>query len=57
MFDITAVEKEARAELAKEQSEAAKTKIKAKLQQISNAEKVLANLKQEYTYLLQDIGK
>lgn len=55
-FDIKAAEAEAKKEIAKEQAEAAKTKIKAKLQAIANAECIVANLRLEYETLLQDIG-
>lgn len=57
MFNVKAVEKEAKDELAKEQSAAAKARIKGKLAQIANAEKVLANLKAEYDEIIMDIGK
>jgi len=56
MFDIKAVEKEAKAELAKEQGEAAKKKIKVKLKEIASARTVVQNLEAEYTLLLADIG-
>lgn len=56
MFDITAAEKAAREELAKEASEAAKIKIKGKLKAIAASEAVTANLKREYEVLLREIG-
>lgn len=56
MFDINKVEAEAKAELAKEQGEKAKAKIKAKLKQIEDAKRILANLQGEYDVLLSDIG-
>ena len=56
MFDIKKVEAEARAELAKEQGEKAKSQIKAKLMQIANMEKALANAREEYRVLLVDVG-
>lgn len=56
LFDIKAVEADAKAELQKEASEKARGKIKAKLREIAAAEKIVANLRGEYNVLLQDIG-
>lgn len=56
MFDINAVEKEAKAELAKDRADKAKGRIKEKLRQIAAAEQIVTNLKGEYTLLLKDIG-
>jgi hypothetical protein len=56
MLDITEVEKQAREELAKEQGEKAKSKIKDKLKQISAARQIVANLEHEYEVLLREIG-
>jgi hypothetical protein len=56
MFDITNIEKEARAELAEELGKSAKQKIKAKLREINMAERALTNMRQEYQVLLRDIG-
>lgn len=56
MFDVKAVQAEAEKELAKEQSEAAKSKIKAKLKQIAASKAVTANLEREYAGLLAEIG-
>jgi hypothetical protein len=56
VFDVKKVEAEARAEISKEQGEAAKKKIIGKLRQIAQAEAVVANLRLEYEALLRDIG-
>lgn len=56
MFDIKQVEAEAQKELAAEKATAAKSKIKSKLAQIAQAEKVVENLRDEYAVLLRDIG-
>lgn len=56
MFDVKAVQAEAEKELAKEQSEAAKGKIKTKLKQIASSRAVTANLEREYEVLLAEIG-
>lgn len=56
MFDVSAVEKEAREELAKEMGAAAKTKIKASLRTIAMCEKALLNARQEHAALMRDIG-
>ena len=56
MFDVKQAEADAKKELAEETGKVAKKKIKAKLQGIASAEKVLANLKREYAVLLEDIG-
>lgn len=56
MFDIKKVETEAQAELAAEKATAAKAKIKAKLKQIADAERIVQNLRDEYGVLLRDIG-
>lgn len=56
MFDVKAVEKEAQAEIADEQSKRAKGLIKEKLRAIAAAEKAVANLKAEYAELLRDVG-
>lgn len=56
MFDIIAVEKEAKAEIAADRAQTAKKKIKDKLRQISAAEQVVSNLRGEYALLLKDIG-
>lgn len=55
MFDIKAAEKAAREEIAKEQSEGAKTKIKAHLRKIAQAREIVANLEREYEVLLRTI--
>ena len=44
MFDIKAIEREAKDELAKERATAAKSKIKKSLQAIAQADAVLRNL-------------
>lgn len=57
LIDIKAVEADARAEIQKEASERAKGKIKSKLREIANAEKIVANLRGEYAVLLAEIGE
>jgi hypothetical protein len=56
MFDIKAVEKQAAEELAEEKATVAKSKIKASLKNIANAERVLQNLRDEHAVILRDIG-
>jgi hypothetical protein len=56
MFDIKAVEAEAKKELAEEQSKSAKGKIKAALKRIADAEAILRNAREEYEVLLRTIG-
>jgi hypothetical protein len=56
LIDITAIEKEAQEELAKEFGSAAKVKIKHSLRAIAMAEKALINLRAEHAVLLRDIG-
>ena len=56
MFDVNAAETEAKKELADEQSKEAKKKIKSKLKQIADAEKIVTNLRIEYDAILADIG-
>lgn len=56
MFDIKAVEQEAKDELAKEMGAQAKGKIKASLRTIAMAEKALLNARQEHEILMRDIG-
>ena len=56
MFDIKKIEEEARKEVAAEQADSAKAKIKAHLAKITAAKKVVANLELEYQALLADIG-
>lgn len=56
MFDIKKVEAEAQSELAAEKATAAKSKIKAKLKQIADAQRIVSNLQDEYGVLLRDIG-
>ncbi|WP_421849823.1 hypothetical protein [Oricola sp.] len=55
MFDIKAVEAEARKEIANKKAEDAKKKIKTALQRIEDAEAILRNAKEEYEVLLRDI--
>lgn len=54
MFDIKAVEAEAKAEIAKEQSLKAKDCIKASLRKIASAEAIVANLKREHEVILRE---
>lgn len=56
IIDITAIEAEARAELAVEQGKAAKAKLKSKLQQIAASRAVTANLEREYGVLLRTVA-
>lgn len=56
MFDIKKVQKEAEAEIREEMAKKAKDKIKAKLREIASAEKILANLRNEYEVLLREVG-
>lgn len=56
MFDIKKAEADAKAELAKEQAEGAKVKIKAKLKQIAASKEVTANLEREYEVLLREVA-
>lgn len=56
MFDIKTVEAEAKKEIADEKAKAAKTKIKAALKRIADAEAILRNAKDEYEVILRDIG-
>lgn len=56
MFDIKKVEAEALAEINTDRADKAKAKIKAKLQQIADAERIVSNLRDEYGVLLRDIG-
>lgn len=55
-FDVKSAQAEAERELAKEQAEAAKSKIKGKLKQIAAAKAVVSNLEREYAALLLEIG-
>lgn len=56
MFDISAVEAEAKKEIAEESAKAAKAKIKGKLHQIAAARSVVSNLEREYEVLLREVG-
>lgn len=56
LFDVNSIEAEVRKEIAEENSKLAKEKIKAKLLQISKAEKVLQTLNMEYKELLAEIS-
>jgi hypothetical protein len=56
MFDIKKVEAEALNELNAEKATAAKTKIKASLKRIADAERILQNARDEHAVLLRDIG-
>mgnify|MGYP001457266039 CR=1 FL=1 len=56
MFDIKAVEAEARKEIAEAQAAAAKSRIKDHLAKIAAAKKVVANLEREYEVLLAEVG-
>lgn len=56
MFDIKQIITEATGELAAEKATVAKSKIKAKLKQIADAERIVSNLRDEYAVLLRDLG-
>ncbi|MER8640981.1 hypothetical protein [Mesorhizobium sp. M1252] len=56
MFDIKKVEADAKAEIAEEKGRVAKTKIKAALKRIADAEAIVKNARDEYEVLLRDIG-
>jgi hypothetical protein len=56
MFDIKQIEADAKKEVAEEEGKAAKAAIKSKLQQISKARAVVANLEREYEVLLREVG-
>ena len=56
MFDVNEVQKQAEAEIAAEQSAAAKSRIKNHLLKLAAARKVVANLEAEYQVILADIG-
>lgn len=55
-FDIKAAQAEAEKEIAEEAMKAAKGKIKAHLQKIEAAKKVLVNLENEYAILLREVA-
>lgn len=57
MFDVKKVEEEARAEVAKEEGDKAKAKIKGSLKSIAAAKAVLSNLEREHEVLLRTIGE
>lgn len=57
MFDVNQVEKDAKAEVAKEAGDQAKTQIKSKLKAIAAARSVVANLEREYEILLKTIAE
>jgi hypothetical protein len=56
MFDVKDVQAEAEKEIAEERKTVAKARIKSKLREIAQAERIVANLRDEYAVLLQDIG-
>lgn len=56
MIDIKKVEEEAKAEVAKEKSEEAKRKVKAKLKAIEDSEKITRNLRRELEDIYAEIG-
>ncbi|MBT1154445.1 hypothetical protein J1C56_02450 [Aminobacter anthyllidis] len=57
MFDIKAVEAEAKKELNEERTKAAKAKLKAALKRIEDARAILRNAEDEYAVILRDITK
>lgn len=56
MFDIKAVEAEAKKEINEAKATEAKKKIKTKLKQIEDARAIVRNLEEEYQVLLRDIA-
>jgi hypothetical protein len=56
MFDVKAIEAEARKEVAKERADAAKKRLKAALEAVANAERILANARLGYDAVLKEIG-
>lgn len=56
MFDVSAAQKQAQEELAKEASDKAKGKIKEHLKKIASAKAIVANLEREYEVILKEIG-
>lgn len=56
MIDIKSIEEQARKELMDELSKSAVTKLKAKMREITMAERVLVNLRQELEVLKRDLG-
>ena len=56
MIDMDELLAEAEAEVDAERSKEVKTKLKASLRRISDAEKIVANLKAEHEVLLRDLG-
>ena len=57
LLDVKQVMKEAEEEVREEAAKEAKKKIKIALKAIADAEKILANAKQEYEVLIRDIGQ
>jgi hypothetical protein len=55
MIDIKALETEAQKELNEEVAKVARSKIKASLKRIQDAEKILANARLEHAALMRDI--
>jgi formate dehydrogenase assembly factor FdhD len=56
MIDIKTIEAEAQKELSEEVAKLARSKIKASLKRIQDAEKILANARLEHAALMRDIG-
>jgi hypothetical protein len=56
MIDINAVKSQARAEIAKENGEAAKAALVKKLRELDSAERIVANIKREIADLEQSIA-
>ena len=57
MFDVKAVQDEARKELMEERATAAKKKIKDKLRQLEDAKKVVRNIERELEEINIEIGE
>lgn len=55
-INVDEIVKAAQKEIADESSERARKLITGKLREIKNAERVLANLQQEYEVLLRDLA-
>lgn len=56
MFDIKAVEAEAKKELAAERNEVVKREIKSLLKQIADSEQITANLRLKYEAKIRELA-
>jgi len=57
MIDLKKIEADARKEVAEDMAKQAKDKVKGKLREISAAEKVVRNLRNELQMILEDVGE